>query len=97
MHKKVEVEVVEKTPNPNLKIGQGILPNTFHKVRCSPVSLGDCEKIYTVACIPCPWINQYVAASECETCKHGKSGSYSEGWVMCNFTLSTKQRKEVEE
>jgi len=89
-----EVEVVEKTPSPNLKYGERMLPNSFHKVETHKVPTADCNKIYYTNCIPCPWINQYVAAVECETCKHGKAGNYSEGWILCNYESSDQTKME---
>jgi len=89
MRKELIIERAESKPDPTVKRGPGILPNTFHKMKTSKVPTDDCEQIYTHSCIPCPWINQYVATSECESCQHGKVGSYSEGWVMCNYQSST--------
>ena len=88
---------MERTPNPEIKTGLGMLPNSFHKTTMTMAPLDDCEKIYHNVCVPCPWIKQYVSPIECETCKHGKMGSYSEGWVMCNYRSLSQTAEEKEE
>jgi hypothetical protein len=80
--KKIKIEQVTKKPSSYIKEGRIIIPNSFNEYDSH---LHQCDKIYYVVCAPCPWINQYVAPVECEQCRFGKAGSYSEGWVKCSY------------
>ena len=81
MNKKTTVESATWRPTPEI-VDNYFYPNSFNEY---DGHLHQCEQINYVVCIPCPWINRYIAPVKCETCQYGKAGSYSEGWTRCSY------------